>query len=90
MPESIDHPDPCALPNGRLRCVVPFCRRTFKRQPDEPRDVTIIVICGKHWRLGDAKLRALRTRALRKKRRRLASMLFDRVMKQAIERAGGI
>lgn len=90
----------------RLACCVPFCRRTFRNDkqgtpwPEDSR-----VICGKHWRLGSAtvrrrygRLKRLHSRGLvskggRPHRGRLDHLLhlcFERVVRQATERAGGI
>jgi len=51
----------------RIPCVVPFCRRTAKRLPEDTDDVEII--CGKHYRLADARLRRNKTLALRRANR---------------------
>lgn len=52
----------------RLRCCVPFCRRTFKREPGDSDDVEII--CGIHWRLSPKSWRR-RITMLRRRRRKL-------------------
>jgi len=41
----------------RIPCCVPFCRRTFKAETDDPEEE---VICGKHWRLAPKDKRRLR------------------------------
>ena len=51
----------------RIPCVVPFCRRTATRDREDTDDVEII--CGKHYRLADAKLRWHKTLALRRANR---------------------
>lgn len=43
------------LKPGRIPCLVPFCRRTGKRNPDDAESVELI--CGPHWRLADKWLR---------------------------------
>ena len=78
---------------GRLRCSVPGCGRTFKVEEgvDE-------VVCGKHWRLADLRLRRLVTKVRRKARKlgwsdallRLDHKLWNRGREQAIERAMGL
>lgn len=78
---------------GRIRCCVPGCGRTFKREGDEEE-----VVCGKHWRLADARLRRVIT-MVRRKARRLGwshalacthDRLWYKCRDQAIERAMGI
>lgn len=78
---------------GRLRCVVPGCGRTFRADGCEE------VICGKHWRLADRRLRQLVTRVRAKARRRggwsprllsLDDRLWRKGKGQAIERAMGL
>lgn len=49
----------CEKHYNRIRCVVPFCRRTFKRIGYEH------VICGKHWRLAPEYMRKIVARARR-------------------------
>lgn len=68
----------------RLRCCVPFCRRTTRndRGWDE-------WLCAAHWKLVDTDIKALRRRARRKGRQRLDNMLWRRAKRQAIERALG-
>lgn len=78
---------------GRLRCLVPGCGRTYKRDGDEGE-----VICGRHWRLADRKLRQLVSRVRAKARRRgwsdsllaLDHRLWMKGREQAIERAMGL
>lgn len=78
----------------RIPCAVPFCRRTAAKKdfPDSAR-----IICGKHWRLGDERWRRLyskaRRRFLKTESERdglLINYCWDRVLRQAIERAAGI
>ncbi len=78
----------------RLRCIVPFCRRTTKPLYRE-------WICGKHWPLVD---RALKRRLARLKRllrrcrtdrqwrhvRNHLDIVWECCKAQAIERAAGI
>ncbi|WOF74187.1 hypothetical protein QMT40_001834 [Parvibaculaceae bacterium PLY_AMNH_Bact1] len=48
----------------RIPCVVPFCGRTAKRLPDDGPDTEII--CGKHYRLADKRLRKAASLARRR------------------------
>lgn len=45
---------------GRIPCSVPFCGRTASRErfPDASE-----IICGKHWRMADKKVRRFKTKA---------------------------
>lgn len=43
---------------GRVGCLVPGCRRTFKRDSAEEYEI----VCGKHWRLAPRAMRADVTR----------------------------
>lgn len=84
----------------RLKCCVPFCRRTFKREDCEGAEV----MCGKHWRLASPILRRRHKRLCRCYRRnslttgidreiKLSSLeeaLWNRIKAQAIEAAAGI
>jgi hypothetical protein len=45
----------------RIGCCIPGCRRTFKREAGDG-----IIMCGRHWRMGDGGLRA-RHKQLRKR-----------------------
>jgi len=49
---------------ARIRCCVPFCRRTFKA------DGATEVICGKHWRAVPAEVRQAKYYAYRSYKRR--------------------
>jgi hypothetical protein len=77
---------------GRQRCCVPGCRRTYRD------DGYSEIMCGKHWRLADRKLRRLVTRVLVKGGRRgwpdrlllLHDRLWQKGKAQAIERAMGL
>jgi uncharacterized protein YecT (DUF1311 family) len=78
---------------GRVRCCVPGCGRTFKEEL-----VGEEVICGKHFRLADRRLRQLIAH-LRRKARRVGwtedlwerdQRLWQKVRDQAIERAMGL
>lgn len=78
---------------GRLRCVVPDCGRTFKAEGHEE------IICGKHWRLADRRVRQLVTKVRRLARRRGGwspwlieqdERLWQKGKAQAIERAMGL
>lgn len=72
----------------RLRCCVPFCNRT--RKPDEYAEW----ICGKHWPLTDLQSRLVYRRM--KFRRpgpefaQARGRIWDRLRRQAIERAAGL
>jgi hypothetical protein len=73
--------------------VLPADRPASRYEPDTR------IICGKHWRLGDARPRGVYSRAMRKlaqdrdPRRRAADRqwrCWERVLKQAIERSAGV
>ena len=75
----------------RIKCCVPFCRRTTKRADFEQ------WICGPHWRLVPKAKRQVYGRYLRRWRRYgdraygpAASRIWSRLSREAIERAGGI
>jgi hypothetical protein len=85
---------------SRIRCCVPFCRRTASqlRYPDAEE-----IICGKHYRLANGTLRRRLTKVRRLTQRvrtdnggklrqawHLDNALWGRIKKQAIERAVGI
>lgn len=78
---------------SRVRCVVPFCRRT---REDDPRFSEWI--CGDHWRMVPKKYRQVYGRFKRRWRRfgtpvsyhPRGSRLWERIKREAIERAGGI
>jgi len=53
-----------------------------------PRPVRII--CGRHWRLGDATYRRRYFRARRKGKHVLARLCWERIRTQAIERSAGV
>ncbi|ELT47401.1 hypothetical protein D584_19913 [Brucella intermedia M86] len=81
--------------NMRIQCCVPFCRRTIAadKLPPEHNEW----LCIKHWPLVPASLRHRKRRAERIARRkqteaawRLASALWQRCKRAAIERAGGL
>lgn len=78
----------------RIRCEVPFCRRTAPAAKFEPGTQ---IICGKCWRLGDKRYRRLYSAANKKWKKTgierfawLKHQAWERVRKQAIERAAGI
>lgn len=48
----------------RIGCCIPGCGRTFKREPSDSADG--IIMCGRHWRMGDERLRS-RHKQLRKR-----------------------
>ena len=83
---------------GRIPCLVPFCRRTGKREPGHSEDVELL--CGKHWRLADkwlrrrfGRLERLLQRGVQGSARDKATRLYfahwDRIKGQAITRAMG-
>ena len=86
---------------ARIPCCVPFCRRTASREKMGNCDE---IICGKHYRLASATLRRRLSRLRRQRARyregidddkkwrsiRLDWQLWDRIKRQAIERAAGI
>lgn len=78
---------------GRMRCCIIGCGRTGKVEPN-----IVTLICGKHWRLADVRLRRLVTRIERKAKRvgwtpqllRAHHRLFEKCHAQAQERSLGI
>jgi hypothetical protein len=50
----------------RIGCCIAGCGRTYKREPGE--DADAIIMCGRHWRMGDQALRD-RHKQLRKRYR---------------------
>jgi hypothetical protein len=79
--------------NSRIPCCVPFCKRTAPRSrfPDAGE-----IICGKHWRLIDKRVRALHRAYLRRERAgkpfNFAASFWNwqRCKRQAIEAAMGV
>jgi len=79
----------------RIACVVPFCRCGATSYPPGYE-----IICPKHYRLVDAALKARRrkVKAALKRRglldtereHRLDGLLWERMKRQAIERATGV
>lgn len=82
----------------RIRCVVPFCRRTAgQRKHWRPITADTQWLCGDHWRLVDKRLRRLVRKAQRHfhavgtdRALKLDLWLWDRCKRQAIERGMGI
>lgn len=82
--------------SDRAPCVVFGCRRTFRR--DDADSGAVEYICRDHYRLSDKALRALRTQLKRRARRfgwsprfiRIDNWLWDRIKRQATERAMGL
>lgn len=86
----------------RIRCCVPYCRRTFKRSADH--DDETETMCGKHYRLADPLLRAKRSTINRRRTAalnrmnwplvdrltRISNFMWRKIKRQAIERALGI
>lgn len=93
-----------APPGGceRLSCCIPFCRRTFRNDKKlTPWPEGMETMCGKHWRLGSVVFRRRHSRLMRLYKRGpsdairfqifiMLERLWDRIKKQATERAGGI
>jgi hypothetical protein len=67
----------------RLSCCIPGCRRTFKREPSYTDDT--IVMCGRHWRMGDLRMRD-RHKQLRKRIRWIERQWLKR--NKVIEQSG--
>ncbi|MCW2195075.1 hypothetical protein AB7M45_007848 [Bradyrhizobium elkanii] len=40
----------------RIRCCIPGCGRTFKREASEDAE-GVSIMCGRHWRMGDLAMR---------------------------------
>lgn len=84
------------IAEDRASCVVMGCRRTFKRDDDDPGDIEYM--CGAHYRLADARLRRRRTWLKRRGRRwgwswqaeRIDKRLWALIVAQATERSFGI
>lgn len=55
----------------RIDCCIAGCRRTF---PRERHSETYEIICGRHWRMADTRLRD-RHKALRKRCRKITRLL---------------
>lgn len=81
--------------SSRLSCAVPFCRRWRGDRKDDPVSAYSEWICGDHWRLVDRRLRRLFKRMQRRLRagalcaspHRLHDYVWERMKRQAIERA---
>lgn len=69
------------MTGDRIGCCIPGCRRTFKRGADD--DEHSEIICGRHWRTGDTKLREQHKR-LRKRLRKIQRL----AMRHAIRARG--
>lgn len=67
----------------RVRCCIPGCGRSFKRETFDHPDV--IVMCGRHWRMGDIAMRD-RHKQLRKRVRWLERLWKRR--NKVIEQSG--
>lgn len=80
---------------GRIPCEVPFCRRTAAKAKFEE---GARIICGKHSRLADARVRRIYKLARRRARKnpndaaahRVWCSMWERMRRQAIERSGGV
>jgi hypothetical protein len=69
--------------DARLPCCVPFCRRTTARNFVE-------WICGEHWRLTNKNWRRKFFLFRRRRRHDLEARMWQRLKRQAIERAAGL
>ena len=69
----------------RIPCIVPYCGCGATCYPPGYE-----IICSKHYRLVDRALKTLRRRARKAGKNRLDHMLWQRIKRQAIERAMGI
>lgn len=91
------------MPDGRVCCCVPFCRRTRKRMRDcvEIEGLTIDLcsewICVDHWRLVADRTRRLHNMAKRRVRKfqdfrnaMISARLWRRCVREAVEGAAGI
>lgn len=65
----------------RIRCCIVGCGRTFKRQPDDHENVQLM--CGRHWRMADTKLRD-RNKLARKRLRKIERL----ALRAAIQNKG--
>lgn len=74
----------------RIKCEVPFCKRTRGDRKGDPVVDGMQWVCGDHWRAIPRTLRRTYYRARRLDRGRLAAMCWERCKKTAIERAMGI
>ena len=73
-------------PSDRLRCEVPFCRRTCKGRSGQ------VWICGEHWRLIPLMRRKVFNRLAKRKgwAHRDTYITWRDMVRYAIERAAGI
>lgn len=76
----------------RIRCLVPFCRRTAPRAKVAP---ATRIICGPHWRAIPKRYRRVYYRLMRRWNRGKVSVhvmnrMWDHLERKAIEAAGGI
>lgn len=67
----------------RLRCLVPFCKRTTGRRVDE-------WICGDHWRPVPSQAKRLLARCRRRRDRLSFDLTWEWIKRKAIEIAAGI
>jgi hypothetical protein len=82
----------------RLRCLVPFCRRTRGDRKGDPIGPGDEWVCGPHWSVTDRALRRLYSLCRRRTRRGwtdrdwrgLQVGLWHRLKRQATERAVGL
>lgn len=85
------------MSTDRLHCVVLFCTHTTRKKEGDGTEW----ICSDHWRLADRRLKSLRTRIKcryrakrtadnRLKAWRIDCWIWERLKRQAIERAVGI
>lgn len=62
----------------RIACCIPACRRTFKAEAaGDAREI----MCGRHWRMADQRLRE-RHKRMRKRDRKIGRLLQRKVIQQ--------
>lgn len=75
---------------GRIRCAVPFCRRTRGDRKGNPVTEGMEWICGEHWVVTSRAWRWRLSLFRRRGRSDLVERMWDRLKRQAIERAMGV
>jgi hypothetical protein len=71
---------------SRIACVVPFCGRGTTRVSDPSHNE---YLCPEHYRLVDAGMKRLRAKARKRGHYGLVARCWQRMVAQAVERAGG-
>lgn len=75
----------------RIRCEVPFCRRTRGDRKGDIITETTEWVCGPHWTAVPKTMRRAYSRARRRNHNpAVLSRLWTRVKREAIERAVGV